>query len=64
MDKVLFSEKEISAKFGISLGKLRNDRQNRQGMPYLKMGKTVRYDPADCAAYLKACRVDPSIPVQ
>ena len=53
----LLNEKEVSAMLNVSLAKLRQDRFIRKGLPYIKLGKSVRYHPADIEAYLANCRV-------
>ena len=44
MTKKYISEKELSAMTGRALQTLRNDRFNGRGFPYIKLGKSVRYD--------------------
>jgi len=38
---------------------LRNDRHLRQGPPYVKMGRSVRYRVGDLLEYLERHRIDP-----
>ena len=38
---------------------MRNDRHLRQGPPYLKLGRSVRYKVSDLLDYMEKCRVDP-----
>ena len=38
---------------------LRNDRHMRRGIPYCKIGRSVRYLLSDIQAYLEKNRVDP-----
>ena len=54
------NEKTASAMIGLSIQTLRNDRSMRRGLPYLKVGRSVRYLVADVEAYLMANRIDPA----
>ena len=47
---------------GLSLETLAQWRSQKRGIPYLKVGRAVRYDPADVQAYLEGCRVSVSVP--
>ncbi len=47
---------------GLSLETLAQWRSQKRGIPYLKVGRVVRYDPADVQAYLEGCRVSVSVP--
>jgi len=47
---------------GLSLETLAQWRSQRRGMPYLKIGRAVRYDPSDVQSYLEGCRVSVSDP--
>lgn len=42
-----------------SVQTLRNDRHLRKGVPYVKMGRSVRYLISDIEAYLQKHRIDP-----
>ena len=54
-----YTEQQVSALLGISLKKLRKDRWKREGLPYCKIGRCVRY-PADVVqAWLDAHTVTP-----
>jgi predicted DNA-binding transcriptional regulator AlpA len=59
--KLLMAE-EVSALTGLSIETLAQWRSQRRGIPYLKIGRSVRYDPADVQAYLEGCRVSVSVP--
>jgi predicted DNA-binding transcriptional regulator AlpA len=54
-------EKEVSKITGRGVQTLRNDRAKRQGIPYSKLGRLVRYSLEDVLAYMEArkIRVDP-----
>ena len=38
---------------------LRNDRHLRQGPPYIKLGRSIRYRMSDLMDYLEKHRIDP-----
>ena len=58
----LLTAEEVAGITGLSLETLAQWRSQRRGIPYLKIGRTVRYDPADVQAYLEGCRVSVSAP--
>jgi excisionase family DNA binding protein len=58
----LLTPREVAHLTGLSLETLAQWRSQRRGIPYLKMGRAVRYDPADVQAYLEGCRVSVSVP--
>lgn len=41
------NEKVVSIITGRALSSLRNDRHRRQGIPYCRIGRSVRYDLSD-----------------
>ena len=47
---------------GLSHETLAQWRSQKRGIPYLKIGRVVRYDPADVQKYLEGCRVSVSDP--
>ncbi len=51
------TEKEVSEMTGRAEQTLRNDRTKRQGIPYSKIGRSVRYKVADVIAVMEATRV-------
>jgi len=55
----LMLEGEVAKVLGCSVQTLRNNRQQRKGLPYVKIGRNVRYTPADIAADILANRIDP-----
>ena len=57
MEKKLLKEEDISEMYGISLGKLRNDRFLGKGFPYVKLSRSVRYDLKDVEAYIEGCKI-------
>jgi len=58
----LFSAKQVSELTGLSTETLAQWRSQRRGIPYLKIGRAIRYDPADVQQYLAGCRVSVSDP--
>lgn len=60
LEKKWIGEKEVAAMTGRKLPTLRNDRFLGRGLPYSKMGKSVRYAIEDVVAYMEARRVSTS----
>jgi excisionase family DNA binding protein len=58
----LLTAGEVAAITRLSLETLAQWRSQRRGIPYLKIGRAVRYDPTDIQEYLKGCRVSVSDP--
>jgi excisionase family DNA binding protein len=56
----LLTAEQVSAVTGLSTETLAQWRSQKRGIPYLKIGRTVRYDSADVHAYLRGCRVSVS----
>lgn len=54
------TEHEVSARTGLSLSTLRAHRHKRRGLPYIKIGRSVRYRLCDLEEYLFEHRIDPS----
>ena len=54
------TEQEVSARTGLSLSTLRAHRFKRTGLPYVKIGSSVRYRVCDLEAFLSKNRIDPS----
>jgi hypothetical protein len=55
----LLDESRAAELLGIPQSTLQNHRCNRRGLPYLKLGRTIRYALADVLAYLESHRIDP-----
>ena len=53
---VCYTEKQVSEMIGISQIKLKTDRMKLQGIPFVKIGRCVRYRKEDVSAYLEANR--------
>ena len=52
-------EIQASKILGRAAQTLRNDRHLCRGVPYIKMGRSVRYLISDLFDYMKAHRIDP-----
>ena len=50
-------EKEVARITGRALPTLRNDRHHRRGIPYCKIGRSVRYCIDDVIAYMEAHKI-------
>jgi excisionase family DNA binding protein len=62
--KTYLTSEQVADMIGLSNETLAQWRSQGRGIPYLKMGRAVRYDPADVQAYLEGCRVSVSEPKQ
>jgi hypothetical protein len=56
-DSRLWDEKETARFLGLSVEFLQADRARRRRIPYVKLGRAVRYDPADVLAFKDRCKV-------
>jgi 3-deoxy-D-manno-octulosonate 8-phosphate phosphatase KdsC-like HAD superfamily phosphatase len=57
--RLLLSGKEVSVLTGRAEQTLANDRTARRGLPYVKLGRSVKYLFSDVLAHIKARRIDP-----
>ena len=53
------NEKEVSNLTGLALPTLRNHRSKGCGLPYIKIGKTVRYSFQDIIEYFEGHKINP-----
>ena len=53
----LLTEIEVSGLLRIPLQTLRNQRSRGVGLPYLKLGRSVRYSENDISKYLESKRI-------
>lgn len=53
-------EIEVSELTGIALSTLRNNRSKGRGIPYVKIGRSVRYEEGDVLAELRARKIRPN----
>ena len=58
----LLTAEGVAAVTGLSVETLAQWRSQKRGIPYLKVGRAVRYDPADVQTYLEGCKVSVSNP--
>ena len=58
----LLSPEQVAELTGLSPETLAQWRSQRRGIPYLKIGRKVRYDLSDVHEYLRGCRVSVSDP--
>ncbi|MBF0482645.1 MAG: helix-turn-helix domain-containing protein [Desulfovibrionaceae bacterium] len=59
VEKKYLNEKEVADLTGISMSTLRRDRFLGQGIPYCKLGRSVRYNMADVLTYMESHKVNP-----
>ena len=52
-----FDDKTVAEITGRSLSALRKDRMQGKGIPYLKVGRQVRYTGRDIDTFMEKCRV-------
>ena len=52
VDKLL-NEKQVSEIIGVSVHKLRANRNDKVGIPFVKMGRNVRYREADVQSFIE-----------
>ncbi len=62
LDKRFLTAEEVAKLTSLSTETLAQWRSQRRGIPYLKIGRVVRYDLADVQVYLEGCRVSVSAP--
>lgn len=60
IDIRLWDERRVSDETGIPLGTLRQHRHRGIGLPYVRIGRRVRYRPTDVAGYLAANTITPA----
>ncbi len=59
MEKTRYiNEKEVAEITGMSVKRLRNDRFLNQGLPYHKIGRSVRYSLSDIFTFMNGCRIE------
>ena len=58
----LLTAEQVSVITGLSEETLAQWRSKKRGISYLKIGRAVRYDPAEVQAYLERCGVSVSDP--
>ena len=58
INRMYFTEKEVSLFTGRALSTLRNERFHRKGIPYVKVGRSVRYSREEVKNFMEARRID------
>ena len=53
----LLTPEQVSAMTAVPLTTLAQWRYRKRGIPYLRVGRLVRYDTADVHAYLQSCKI-------
>jgi hypothetical protein len=56
-EKIFLTEKEVSKMARIAISTLRNHRSKHVGIPYIKNGRSVRYDLKDVLQYMQDRRI-------
>jgi hypothetical protein len=56
-EQILVNEHVAAKRTDQAVQTLRNDRHNRRGLPYVKLGRSVRYSLADIDSYIRAHRI-------
>jgi hypothetical protein len=57
-DILYIDERKVSRITGRALPTLRNDRHKGRGLPYVKMGRSVRYKLDDVIAFMEARKIE------
>jgi hypothetical protein len=52
------TEKQVSEITGRALSTLRNERSKRVGIPYIKIGRSVRYNFEDVIGFMERHRIE------
>jgi predicted DNA-binding transcriptional regulator AlpA len=52
------NEKQVAEMTGRSLSTLRNERSFGRGIPYSKVGRSVRYSLADVVKFMEGCKIE------
>ena len=52
------NENQVSKITGRAVQSLRNDRFLKKGIPYIKVGRSVRYDLRDVVDFMESRRID------
>jgi predicted DNA-binding transcriptional regulator AlpA len=55
----LLDEHQVASLTNISVQTLRNHRCTRRGLPYLKLGRSIRYPLSDVLKFLEARKICP-----
>lgn len=61
MDQRYLNEVQVSEMTGRALSTLRNERFNRCGIPYIKIGRSVRYSLQDVIEFMESRKISTTI---
>jgi len=50
--EALLKEQELASLLNLSLSMIRKDRRLGRGVPFVRMGRSIRYRPEDVRAYM------------
>ena len=53
------TEKQVAGITNFAIQTLRNHRMDSRGIPYLKIGRSIRYRPQDVTKYMERTRIEP-----
>ncbi len=56
----LINEREAARRLGVTVACLRRWRWLRSGVPWIRIGRAIRYQPTDLDQYIASRRVDPT----
>ena len=57
MESQFVTEKQVSEITNIPLQTLRNNRFERKGMPYIKIGRSIRYELSDVVGFMQSRKI-------
>ena len=57
MEQMYLNEKQVAQMTAIPLSTLRNNRSTGKGLPYVKIGRCVRYSKDDVVAFMEEHKV-------
>ncbi len=56
-ERKYIDEKQVAALTGLALSTLRNDRSTQRRIPYIKVGRSVRYSLDDVIAFMERHKI-------
>lgn len=58
MEAIFLDETQVAELTGIALSTLRNRRFENKGIPYYRIGRSIRYKKEDVLDFIEKCRVE------
>ena len=58
-DKLFLNEQQVARMLNLKVQTLRNRRFKNRGLPFIRDGRTIRYDRDDVIGYMESKRVFP-----